>query len=209
MLVRDIMHREVRTFDAGTTLADAYRLQQEYHLRHLPVLREGSLVGVVTDRDLRLATSVLHPTPFPDDARVEQVMATPPITATPLDPVEEAARLMRAHKIGCLPVLDGPDLVGIVTGTDLLDALIRLSGAGRPSGRLAVRLEDAPGRLAALMTAVADRRVHAHSVLSYPADDGRIVVILRVNTLNTHALAAQLRAEGFAVTWPPETPWSP
>lgn len=209
MLVRDVMQHEVVSVSACTSLADAYRTLQEHHIRHLPVLSDGTLVGVVTDRDLRFATSALHPHPFQDDALIEQVMVPDPITAMPLDPVEEAARVMREHKIGCLPVLDGTELVGILTGTDLLDALMRLMGLGQTGGRLSVRLDDSPGRLAALMNAVAAHDVNAHSVLTYAADEAHVEVILRVGTLKTHALAAHLRTEGFDITWPPQKPWSP
>lgn len=197
------MHSPARTVEAGATLAVTYQLMQAEGIRHLPVLDGATLVGVVTDRDLRYATSALHPHPFPREARVERVMSPHPVTAAPLDPVEEAARLMRARKIGCLPVLDGDALVGIVTGTDLLDAIIHLTGLTKPSNRLAVRMDDEPGRLARLAALISERGVNIHSILSYPADDEHLQVILRVTTLNTHALAERLRAAGFTVLWPP------
>ena len=208
MLVRDVMHPEVVTIAATASLGEAYRLLQSRSIRHLPVVREGALVGVVTDRDLRLATSELAPEPFPTGAAVADVMTPDPRTATPLDPIEEAARTMRSNRIGCLPVLDGDALVGIVTVTDLLDALLRLTGVGKPGGRLALRLEDTPGRLAELMGLLAREGINAHSVLTYEADGTQVEVLLRVNTLGTHALAERLRTAGFGVTWPPEAPWS-
>ncbi len=79
------------------------------------------------------------------------------ITAHPLDPVEEAARVMRERKIGCLPVLEDGALVGIVTGIDLLDALLRLTGVTEPSGRLEVRLPDRVGELSRLTGFLAER----------------------------------------------------
>src|SRR5512135_236718 len=122
MLVRDIMHKNPQTVTVDTTLREAYRLMQEKRFRHFPVLEGKRLVGVVTDRDLRLATSTLGPDPFPPGSLVGDMMTRDPRTAGPLDPVEDAARVMRELKIGCLPVEDGGELVGIVTGIDLLDA---------------------------------------------------------------------------------------
>ena len=68
MLVKDIMRSPAVAIAPETTLEDAYRTMREKGIRHLPVL-EGRLVGVVTDRDLRLATSSLAPSPFPPEAR--------------------------------------------------------------------------------------------------------------------------------------------
>ncbi len=207
MLIQDIMQRRVVTTAPETHLAAAYRLMQEHDIRHLPVVEGTRLVGVVTDRDLRFLTRKLVATPFHDDDRVADLMTPHPVTAGPLDPVEEAARLMRARKIGCLPVVEGAALVGIVTVTDLLDAVIRLTGVGRPSGRLAVRLDDEPGRLARLTALVAKHDVNIHSVLSYFEDDRvHLRLILRVDTLHTHPLAETLRRAGFDVVWPVEKP---
>src|SRR5450759_5730014 len=151
MLIRDIMRSPAVAISADTTLQDAYRTMREQGIRHLPVLEREKLVGVVTDRDLRLATSALAPSPFSPDSRVSAVMSAAPLTADASDPVEDAARTMRERKIGCLPVMDDGRLIGIVTGLDLLDALMRLTGVDKPSGRLEVRLPDHPGELAGMV----------------------------------------------------------
>lgn len=203
MLVRDIMRDPAVTIPPGTSLAEAYRIMQHYDVRHLPVVQGDMPIGIVTDRDLRYATSVLHPTPFSEEADVSHVMARNIITTTPLDPVEEAARLMRRNKIGCLPVLEGQKLIGIITGTDLLDAIIRLTGLQRPTGRIAVQLPDTPGQLARVAAIIDAQDVNIHSVLTYPNANKQTLVIFRVDTLNTRALADTLRASGLTVQWPP------
>lgn len=198
------MHGPAVTIPVNTSLAEAYRVMQHHDIRHLPVLHQDHLVGIVTDRDLRYATSVLYPAPFNEEAEVSHVMARNVITTTPLDPVEEAARLMRRHKIGCLPVTEGPVLAGIITGTDLLDAIIRLTGLQKPTGRIAVQLPDQPGQLARLTAFVDAQDVNIHSVLTYPKANKQTLVILRVDTLNTRGLAEALRASGVHVAWPPQ-----
>jgi len=150
MLVREIMHADPIHIAASKTLDQAYALMRDRKIRHLPVVEGNRLVGVVTDRDLRLATSRLVERPFAPDAEVREVMTRPVHTAQPLDPIETAARTMRELKIGCLPVVEGGDLLGIVTGIDILDALLKLTGVGRPAGRLEVRLASRPGELARL-----------------------------------------------------------
>src|SRR5512140_3199797 len=145
MLVRDIMRSPAVVISSDTTLQDAYRTMREKGIRHLPVVEGETLVGVITDRDLRLATSALAPAPFPPGSQVSAAMSRTPQTADPLDPVEDAARIMRARKIGCLPVLDEGRLVGIITGLDLLDALVRVTGEDEASGRWDDRLPDHHG----------------------------------------------------------------
>jgi acetoin utilization protein AcuB len=172
MLVQHIMQQPVITTTADATLFDAYALMREKSIRHLPVTDAssddgGALVGVVTDRDLRHATSPLHPSPVPAHAPVREAMTPNPITAGPLDPVEEAARILRERKIGCLPVLDGGALTGILTVTNLLDAVIELTGLKRPGARLAVSLTDEPGQMARLAARVAEAGFDIRSVLSY------------------------------------------
>ena len=208
MLVQEVMRFPVITVGPGVTLEEAYRLLLEKGIRHLPVMEEGRLVGIITDRDIRLATSHLNPKgSCPGCTRVAEVMTQEVVTAHPLDPVEEAARVMRERKIGSLPVMEDGALVGIVTGIDLLDALLKLTGVTEPSGRLEVRLPDRVGELARLTGFLAGRGINIHSLLSYPEDGDRVRAVVRVNTLETHLLAEGLRQEGFEVLWPPKKPW--
>lgn len=214
MLVEDVMQHPVHTATPTTSLLDAYRAMETHAIRHLPILRNGRLVGIITDRDIRYATRPgQHDASYAQTA-VEELMAKNPITAGPVDPIEEAARLMRTKKIGCLPVLDGNELVGIITVTNLLDAVIRLTGLEKPSGRLAVSLDDKPGQLAQLTMRIAETGLDIRSVLSYYEDElsddrgasPRLRVILRLDTLNVRPIAQTLREEGFDVTWPTPKP---
>jgi len=206
MLVRDIMRSPAVSVSPDTTLLDAYRIMQKQGIRHLPVVERETVVGVVTDRDLRLATSALAPEPLPPGSSVSVVMSATPQTADAADPVEEAARTMRERKIGCLPVLADGRLIGIITGLDLLDALISMTGADKPSGRLEVRLPDHPGELARLTAFFGHRDLNVHSILTYPDGPDAARTVLRVGSIETRLLARDLRRAGFDVLWPPEKP---
>jgi acetoin utilization protein AcuB len=206
MLVRDIMRSPVVSISRGTTLEDAYRTMRERGIRHLPVLEGNTLVGVVTDRDLRLATSSLALTPFPPGSAVSTVMSRTPLTAAAWDPVEDAARVMRENKIGCLPILDDGALIGIITGVDLLDALMRMTGADKPSGRLEVRLPDHPGELARLTSFLSHRDLNVHSILTHPDGSRSVRTVLRIGSMDTRSLAHDLRRAEFDVVWPPDRP---
>lgn len=203
MLVQDIMHHPVVTADAGQSLAAAYRLMQEHEIRHLPVLSEGRLVGIVTERDLRFLTRQAEASTLQAEDRIEHVMTPHPVTASPLDPFEQAARLMHTRKIGSLPILDGDALVGIITLGDIVEAFLHLAGVNMPGARLVVVLEDTPGELARLTTLVAEHNVPVHSILSSLEGSPPILrIILRVGTLNPAPLAEALRRTGFTVEWP-------
>jgi acetoin utilization protein AcuB len=206
MLVRDIMSSPAVSIPPAMTLEDAYRVMQQKGIRHLPVLDEGRLVGVVTDRDLRLATSTFALSPLSLRRPVSEVMCAEPMTADVGDPVEDVAFRMRERKIGCLPVMDDGQLIGIVTGVDLLDALLRMTGVNKPSGRLEVRLPDHPGELARLTSFLSHRNLNVHSILTYPEGRDSTRTVLRIGSIETRALANDLRRDDFEVLWPPEKP---
>lgn len=207
MFVRDMMRSPVTTLSVGATLGEAYALFEAHGFRHLPVLDQGRVVGVLSDRDLRFATSSFCLTPHTAGDPVTLAMSTHVLTADPLDPVEDAAKIMREHKIGCLPVVDGGELVGILTGMDLLDALISLTGVTKPTSRLEVALTDKPGELARLTAYLAERNVNIHSILTAPAPDGLVHTVLRVGSNQIRPLAEAMRAADFDVLWPLPKPW--
>jgi acetoin utilization protein AcuB len=119
MPVRQIMTRRVVTLRPETTLVEARRLLDEHRIRHLPVLVDGRLAGIVSDRDLRSAAGAHRP-----QTAVDEIMTPTPFTVGPDTRVEEAARLMLDHRVGGLPVVEAGQLVGIVTSDDLLRALL-------------------------------------------------------------------------------------
>src|ERR687898_520627 len=151
LLVRDSMARDIATLSPDETAATALALCRERRIRHLPVLLEGRLVGIVSDRDLRSSTPALG-----DPARaaalaeilVGDVMARDVVTAVSDDPIEQAANTMRERRIGCLPVIESGELVGIITASDVMDALVYLVGAHEPGSRMEISLPDRPGSLA-------------------------------------------------------------
>jgi CBS domain-containing protein len=125
--VRDIMSTEVTTLGRNESLQLARDIMTLGRVRHFPVVEEGKVVGVVSQRDLYKASlgSVMKygekaQRAFMEGIAIKEVMNEPVITIAPHVSVREAARVMIEKKIGCLPVLEGPKLVGIVTETDML-----------------------------------------------------------------------------------------
>ena len=136
MLVGNIMTKEVVTITPTSSIGAAIELMRQHGFRRLPVVEDDKLVGIVTDRDLRQATNsplVLRERWYSEflleAIKVRSCMTADPITVDPSTPVVDAARQLRHHKIGGLPVVDTADnhrVVGMVTVTDMLDCLIQL-----------------------------------------------------------------------------------
>ncbi len=132
-VVADIMTANPVTVTPRNAIRTAVNLMREAGCRRLPVVERGQLVGIITDRDLRRAAN----SPFVvreqwydnfilDHIEVGSCMTPNPLVTHPTATIAEAARTMRNHRIGGLPVLSDGELVGIVTETDLLDCLIQL-----------------------------------------------------------------------------------
>ena len=125
--VGDVMQRKIITISAGDTLSTVEDIMTLGRVRHMPVVRAGKLVGVVSQRDLlRASLSCLteagnrHGRAFLQGVEIARVMSSPAIAIDPEAAVEDAARVMADEKIGCLPVVDSDTLVGMVTETDVL-----------------------------------------------------------------------------------------
>lgn len=142
MTVGGWMQHPVHTARPHDTVEHARELCERHRINQLPVLANGKLVGILTDRDLRDAfPSVVEQVEHPSRAhrqtealRVEDVMTANVLTIGEDEPIERAAGIMRRERVGALPVVRGEQVVGILTRTDLLNALIAVATAFRTKG---------------------------------------------------------------------------
>jgi acetoin utilization protein AcuB len=150
MLAQDVMQTKLHTVTPATTLPEELRLISQRGVRHLPVLDGDCLVGILSDRDLKraMASPATRLNYLVDRLRVEEIMTRTVITISRLAPIEDAAWLMVQEKIGALPVTDDGRLIGLVTETDALRLFVRALGAGEPSTRIDVVLDNRPHALA-------------------------------------------------------------
>jgi CBS domain-containing protein len=129
--VRDLMTRPVRTLGRNDKLSVADALMRTERIRHLPVVDEdGRLAGIVSQRDLffnALVQALGFGTTTHDrmlsTITVKEVMTENVVTTTPETLVTAAARVMVDRKIGCLPVIDGEALIGILSESDVVSAV--------------------------------------------------------------------------------------
>ena len=154
MFVSDWMTRKVFTVTPDDGLYDAIKLLKEKKIKHIPVVKKARLKGILSDRDLR-TFSPSKATSF--DAyelhyllvkvRVKEIMKTKVITTTSDTAIEEAAELMHDKNIGCLPVLEDSELVGIISDKDIFRALVDITGVRHGGSRVYLTIEDKPGSI--------------------------------------------------------------
>lgn len=168
MFVHEWMTQDPQTVARKTPVMEAMQMLREGGYRRLPVVDGNKLVGIVTDRDLKDATpskastlSVYELNYLLSKLSVKEVMKSPVISVNPDDPVERAALLMEEHKISGLPVVDGDELRGILTITDMLRAFVTMLGLREGGTRVTVNLPDEPGVLAQVASAAAPSNIIA------------------------------------------------
>ncbi|HWP85762.1 MAG TPA: CBS domain-containing protein [Terriglobia bacterium] len=135
--VRDYMSSPVEVLEAGQSMLEAVLTLRKFGFRHIPILENGRLAGVISERDLwRFSPTTLLPLSERDYSRVFEettigrVMTRNPQTIGPEAPLAEAVSIMFQKKLGCLPVVEGGELVGILTVRDMLRALNDLIAPG-------------------------------------------------------------------------------
>lgn len=136
MKVRDVMTVNPLTMSPEESLMEALQVMRLRHIRRIPIVADGLLVGLLTEGDLKRAepstlshtqeefTEVMESTP------VNRIMIKNLVTASPETPLADAARTLWKSKYGALPVLEDGKLVGILTDNDLIGALVRLLDQG-------------------------------------------------------------------------------
>lgn len=130
MTVAEWMTAPVMTLTPHDSLWHAHERLAKYRINQFPVVQEGKLVGIITDRDVRDAypSELRHLrsqdiAEFAESCTVGQIMTRTVVTISSQATIREAAQRLRHHRIGALPVVDGEKLSGILTRSDLLDAL--------------------------------------------------------------------------------------
>jgi acetoin utilization protein AcuB len=207
MLVDEIMKREVITVNPEDSLATALLIIKKHRIRHLPVVENNILVGIVSDRDLRDVCPSRLVNEDQDDllqnTKIKDIMNSNVITAHPLDFVEDAASVFYEFRIGCLPVIQKGKLVGIVTESDVLHTLVELMGVNQPSSHIEVEVIDEPGVLADVATILRDLKVNVTSIYLKPsANKNNKALVLRVQTMDPRRICTEIQKAGYPVKGP-------
>ncbi len=162
MLVGERMSHPVITVPPDLPIAEALNLMRRERIRRAPVVKEGKLLGIVSEKDLLNASpspvtslSIWELNYLLSKVTVEEVMTKHVLCVTEDTPIEEAARIMADNKVGGLPVMRNDHIVGIITETDLFKIFLELMGAREKGIRASVLVLDQPGQLAKLSQTIA------------------------------------------------------
>jgi acetoin utilization protein AcuB len=214
MFVARTMKKKIVTAAPSVSLYEAQRLMREHNIRQIPVVSEdGTLLGIVSDRDIRAAVLPAGLVPgftagkaekFMKNTFVERVMTRKVVTAMLTDTLEDAIVLLHDYRVNALPVVDAAGKVaGMITRTDALKAFIDALGVGEVSSRLEVVVPDRPGTLAQLAAIIGSFNVNITSVLSSRhVEGGKRANFFRVATLNVGPIRKAIEEAGFEILDP-------
>jgi acetoin utilization protein AcuB len=165
MLVGERMSKPVITISPSLPITEALNLMKKEHIRRAPIVKDGKLLGIVSDKDLLNASpspvttlSIWEMNYLLSKVTVSEVMTSNVMTITEDTPIEQAARIMADNKIGGLPVMRDGNVVGIITETDLFKVFLELLGAREAGVRVTALVEDKLGELALITEAIAAKK---------------------------------------------------
>lgn len=184
MFVGDRMSRPVISVSPEMPINDALAMFKKEHIRRAPVIKDGKLAGIVSERDLLNASpssattlSIWEMNYLISKVKIKNVMTRKVITVNRDTPIEEAARIMADKKIGGMPVVDGERVVGMITETDLFKVFLELMGARDKGVRVTATLEDKPGELAKVTKAIANAGGNFVSFGFFDGDDASTKIL--------------------------------
>ena len=213
MFVSRSMTRKVITVNPETTIFEAQELMAANRIRHLPVVvADNTLVGIVTDRDLRSALPYrffkegISPaeTESLKSLRVKDIMTQKVITIPPAYTIQDALMVIQNSRVGALPVVDDEGrLRGIISVRDLLRAFINVLGIGQPGTLLCILVEEKVGQLKRIVDAITEMGVSFGSVLvARYWDENKRAVFPYLLTQNVAQVKKKLQAMGYELLDP-------
>ncbi len=203
MLVKDCMTFNPICGRPDMPVAEAQALMQQHNFRHLPILdQDGKLVGLITQRSLIQAVPSGMRSVSPAainyalaKVKARHIMVKNVITIGEDVALEEAARVMADKKIGCLPVMRGDRLVGIISDNDIFNVMVNLLGARRAGLRVTVLQPDRAGEVARISSAIAQRGGYLSVFVTYPTADPAVwASVLKVTNLPSDVLVETLNS---------------
>ncbi|MEW6352094.1 MAG: CBS and ACT domain-containing protein [Thermodesulfobacteriota bacterium] len=203
MLVKDWMSTNVITVNVNDNMQQAISLMTDHKISMLPVLDEGKLVGIVTDRDLKRAApsyvtllevkQILY---HMSRVEIKAIMNIDPITVPQHYTIEETAELLLSHRISGCPVVDNDaKIVGVITKNDLFKAVISLTGLRKRGIQFGVVIEDRPGSIKEVTDIV---RAHGGRLVSIMSSydkvpEGHRSAFIRAFNINREQLPAIIK----------------
>lgn len=193
MQVQNWMTSDLITVDENTSIIKVGKILEENNIRHLPVTRNGKLVGMITYQDVIKASPSLSTTlkayelyHLLAETKAKDIMKSDPVTIRPYQTVEVAAVKMLENRTNGIPVVtEQGDLLGIITQGDVFKVLISITGIYQRGVQFAFNLEDRPGSIKEVADVIREEQGHIVSILSTSdtADEGYRHVFIRIKKI--------------------------
>ena len=189
MLVRQRMTKKLITITPETPVAEALSFMRQNQVRRLPVTnKRGQLVGIVSEKDLLYASpspatslSVYEVGYLLSKLKVREIMTKELVTVSADAPLEEAARIMIDNQVSGLPVMEGADLIGIITETDIFKTILEMLGARESGIRLTLKVTNEKGAFGKITGKIAALGGDIITLGTFYGDDRTTgIVILKV-----------------------------
>ncbi|HBE45528.1 MAG TPA: acetoin dehydrogenase [Deltaproteobacteria bacterium] len=206
MLVKDIMVHNVITVTSDTYVLDAERIMEFHKIGRLPVVDKGRLVGLITKDDV-LKASPSSTTPYNQrqlfylvsKLTVKEIMKTKVITVTPDTTIEKAIAIAQKNRVGCLPVVEGERVVGILTTNDVFYKVVNpLFGIGERGKRITIYNVAKKEELLEIMDYIVKTGVQIKTFWAPPYPD-KNELVLHLETENLDPILSRLREMGYDV----------
>ena len=205
MFVAKRMTPNPKTIESSAPVTEAWELMRAYKIRRLPVVDNGNLVGIVTDRDLRSVSpstatslSIFEMNYLLGKVRIKDIMHKDVVTLDVGATIEEAALAMSTHHIAGLVVTNTSGaVVGIITETDIFQSFVEIMGLKEGKTRLTFRVTNQVGVLHDITQVFKDLDINISSLATYAADDGAAEMVIRTNATDIKALTERLAAVGY------------
>lgn len=207
MFVKDFMTANPVAVSPETSIQDALKLMKTHGFGRLPVLSKNKLVGILTEADVMKVSpspattlSVYEINYLVSKVRVSEAMTKSPVTVSPDDTVEYAVLTMRDNNIGGVPVMDGDKLVGIITESNVFEALIEMLGFRRAGVRITVDVPDRVGVIAQIADLIKQRGVSIISLATYTKPEAELAsLVIRVATDDPSPIVSSIEEAGYKV----------
>lgn len=206
MIVKEVMSKKVTTVKKDQTLAKAHDLMVKHSIRHLPVVDNKRLLGIITESDLRSAILQQNSSSNEDyvphsKMKISDYMTEDPLTVSPETNIEDAALLIYREKIGAVPVTSNDKLVGIISILDILGLFIDMMGIIHSSSRIDVIMGKDPKNFEAVSKIIHDVGVNIISVgmSPYRKSKAKQIYFFRLDLCETQPVVEKIEESGFKV----------